>query len=247
MSRRKKKEGSRLFNRKWVQTRSYDVDPKGMPEGYDTMIVADEFGNAGLDSSPDERIFRYALSKINRPDAYASITEYNRQVRGPEIQRREGLEKPVEIKASHDLNCPRWCQDITILGTKPVIVYLEKDRPPLGWIGADRAAIQRGVLKKGVEYCIRDSTGRVFLVIDHHSAYPKNLPDIIHDGLTTSDLVVDGDDFSSSQGQFSDVLQTHDQVAYAMHRLLKKNDDRASKHLKPVVRRIAEGDVIEKW
>lgn len=53
--------------------------------------------------------------------------------------------------------------------------------------GADCADVLYGALKKSVEYCIRDSNGGVFWVIDHHRTYSRNLLDIIHDGLIISD------------------------------------------------------------
>lgn len=225
---RKGRRKLRLFNRKPVT-----VNAHGMPVGCKTMLVGDEFGSLSEIPKEHEMTFGFALTVVDRPHEFAGLTEHNRpNGRG-------------EVKARNDPDRIQITEAIAKAGFKTYGFYIKKLEPPEGWLGSEAQEKMVGILNIALGTIFKDLNGNVYIVEDGHTALRGKFDTMIrshsHDGY-----VVDGDTYFSKEGQFSDILQTHDYVAAALRGLAEIGDDRRTEILKMNVRRIGKDDSIKR-
>ena len=241
---RKKTDRMRLRARRRIPNRSSSrngkrksdilLDKHGLPIGYETMVIMDEFGNVGP-KHEHERNFGMAMTVTNRPDVYESLTEYNRQIY-PE----------TEIKAAKDPRSYDIAGDIGTLGISTYGIYVDKEHAPIDWYELESRKRQLAMIGISLEAVIPTIHGNVYVVVDHHSAYRGSLPEIIR-GFSNEGRIVDGDKYDSRDGQFSGLLQTHDTVANSIRGEVELGDKTRTKRFKPVIRKVDEDVRIGKY
>ena len=103
----------------------------------------------------------------------------------------------------------------------------------------ERDAVQRGVLRVALDRTVPDIDGNLFLILDHHTAYTPQTPVRIRERYSDR-RIVDGDEYDSKSGQFSDLLQTHDNAVFATHKFVEDGVINRIRCLRPKIHRITE-------
>lgn len=175
-------------------------DTGSIPRGT-TVIVVDEFGEWGNGPNKKHRHFGYAVAVTDRPVEYARITDGVRK-------RVKGEPKAYLCAGYRDGICTR----IGEMGVDCGTYYVDKESPPQGWTNKNATKDMKGLVRHSLEDAV-PKEGRVLVVVDYHSSL-KNIDDVL-DCLKKVNPKVAGGVYNSTSGQFSDILQTHDYVAYA--------------------------------
>lgn len=188
-------------------SKSLKQSTKNIPRGT-TVMVIDEFGDLGVTpKDPTKkrrcRYFGYAVSVTDKPKKFAALTDNNRRVRRKELKASldslEGRKKIAE--GVGDMNV-----DVRVY-------YVDKDNPPRGWSGKKGSSED---MEKLFHHSVKDSLpekGNVLVVVDRHSGH-KNVEKFLKE-QSKDELKVKGNTYDSASGPYSELLQTHDYVAYA--------------------------------
>jgi len=218
-----------LFNKRPVTLDSHE-----MPLGYQKMMVIDEYGGLGELPEKHENTFGFAVSVVERPDAYGSLTEYNRV-----------FSPGIEIKASSDPRRYYVTRDISLLEPEVYGFYIDKHDPPNGWIGSKAREKMIGTLDSAIGSVLRDVQGNVYVVVDFHTAYRESAAPMIRSHSDGS-RIVDGDVYDSDRYDFKGVLQTTDYVASALRGYAEFHDSTRTDQLGMRIHRIGRDDSIKK-
>ena len=199
-------------------------------DGFDTVMVVDEFGNVGKDPKRSETKFGYAVSVTEDPNAFVLSTADERRGRRDELKARDSGNQISVARRIHSA------------GTRTYAYYVDKKDPPKGWDNKDRSKVMRSILRYSIKKTLPETNGDVYVVVDHHSAYKGKVRGLIH-SFSRPWKIVDGDDFESHEGLYSDILQTHDHVANSVRSHLESGDRRRTKILRTRVYKI-KGDEL---
>lgn len=206
-------------------------DPKGRFRGYDTVMVVDEFGNVGKDPKRSETKFGFSVSVTERPEDFGRVTEMNR------------ILHKTEWKASDDTQDERVrkTRGIARIGTKTFAYYVDKNHPPAEWLDDDRRKVMRGMLNYTIDSTLPETHGDVLIVVDHHTTYKGRVRPMI-ESKSTPWRIVEGDEYKSHQGPYSDLLQTHDYVANAARSKIEIGESTRADILRMRVHKIRGGE-----
>lgn len=207
-------------------------DSNGRFAGFDTVMVIDEFGNPGILPKKSETKFGYAVSVTEKPDAFGEITSDNRWASSIEKKARDDVVKQFQITSR-----------IASQGTRTYAYYVDKEKPPRGWDSDDRRAVMLKMLSSSVDKTLPEVRGNVYVVVDQHTAYKKDIPNMMR-SKSRPWKTVDGDKFDSHEGPCADLLQTHDYVANAVRGDIEVRDCRRTRILKTKIRRIEGDDLV---
>ncbi len=211
------------------------LNNRGMPKGYRTMLVIDEYGGLGELPQPHENTFGFAVAMVDDPKAFADLTAHNRANSNGE-----------EVKASSDPNQMAVTEKIAILKPATYGFYLDKADPPSGWRGSEPQEKMLGTLDLALGDVLRDCHGNTYVVVDDHNLYRGKLVPVIR-SFSNDERIVDGNKFDSrSDKQYRGQLQTMDYVASALHGYAEIGDDTRSKMLGMKIRRIGRDDTIRR-
>lgn len=204
---------------------------KNIPRGT-TVIIIDEFGDLGAPRKK-HRYFGYAVSKTKNPIKFAGITIGNRK-----------KHTNREFKA-HDDDAEGRKKILTDVRKERVVTnayYVDKTRPPRGWKKGDNQSDNMLLLITKVLDDSVPPTGNVKVIVDNHNAYRKEVTKHINK-MSTDKRTVTGDEYNSKSGPYSDLLQTHDYVAYAAGNYLEYDDPSLSDILNMKFRKYQGGDL----
>ncbi len=192
-----------------------------IPKGTVVMVV-DEFGDLGVtpkdsDKKRRRRYFGYAVSVTDKPKEFADLTGENRKTHLRELKANkdtsEGREKIAEGIARMNIDARAY--------------YVDKDNPPKGWSGNEKSSSKD--MNRLFRYSVEESLpeeGKVLVVVDRHSAHAD--VDKFLEKQSGNKLKVKGGLFNSHSGQYSELLQTHDYVAYAAGSAVERNNRKLS-------------------
>lgn len=200
---------------------------------YSTLMVVDEFGNIGQTPHKGEEFFGYGVTVTRDPEAFASATDDNR------------FYHSGEWKARDDTISNRTKITRRIAGTNPKTYgyYIDKRNPPKEWSEEDREELMTRIMRYSVKSTLPETgKGDVYVVVDNHRAYHSNTRETI-ESTSTPWKRVTGDQFNSGEGEFADVLQSHDYVANAIRSYLLLGDDTRIKILKTRIHEIEDGEI----
>lgn len=181
-----------------------------------TVIIIDEFGDLGAtpkDPTKKRRrkYFGYAVSITDDPGGFAGLTDDNR-TKHRELKAwkdsPEGRKKIAEGIAGMNVDARAYCVD--------------KDDPPKGWKGKGSGDMNR-LFRYSVEESL-PKEGKVLVIVDRHSSLGD--VDRFLKEQSKDKLKVRGDKYDSHSGLYSELLQTHDYVAYAAG-IAKEHNDRS--------------------
>ena len=192
-----------------------------IPKGTVVMVV-DEFGDLGVTPKDPtkrrrRRYFGYAVSITDRPKDFADLTKNNRRIHGKELKAHrdtpEGREKIAEGISEMNVDARAYCVD--------------KDNPPKGWIGDEDNSSRdmNKLFRHSVEESLPEE-GNVLVVVDRHTGHTD--VDNFLEKQSKGKLKVKGGLYDSYSGQYSDLLQTHDYVAYAAGSAAEHKDRKLS-------------------
>lgn len=194
---------------------------------YQTVVIIDEFGNSAELPVDHETVFGYALSVTEHPDAVGSLTAWNRIVYGGE---HKATDDPIEAREE-------MAKKIAKLRVKTYAFYVDKYQPPKGWSGPARSKVVLRVLDYSLDQVLPKTRGNVFVIVDHHTAYKGKLKVLI-ESKSDDNRIVSGDQFNSSEGPYSDLLQTHDYVSNSARSATELHEPTRAEILKMKVKRI---------
>ena len=210
-------------------------DTRGRFARYGTVMVLDEFGNVGLLPSRSEKYFGYGVSVTKNPEAFAAVTADNRFHHEGEWKARDDT---VEKRA-------RISRCIASTETDTYGYFIDKRNPPEEWYADDRAELMTRIMEYSVRSTLPETKGDVLVVVDGHKAYGDRAKQVIE--RTDSPWKrVTGDQFSSADGEYSDLLQTQDYVANAVRSHLEVGDPTRTTILKTRMHQIENGEIHDR-
>ena len=115
-------------------------------------------------------------------------------------------------------------------------------RPPRGWKKGNNQSDNMLLLITKVLNDSVPSNGNVKVIVDNHNAYKNDVTKYINK-MSTNKRTVTGGEYNSKSGPYSDLLQTHDYVAYAAGNYVEYNDPSLSDILNMKFRKYQDGDL----
>lgn len=99
-----------------------------------------------------------------------------------------------------------------------------------------------GILSYSVDRTLPETRGNVYVVVDQHTAYKSMIKPMMQ-SKSRPWKTVDGDKHDSHEGEWADVLQTHDYVTSAVRGNLEIGDPRRTKILGTKIHKIEDGEI----
>lgn len=212
------------------------IGRKGIPEGFDEMLIFDEFGNPSPFPNEHEDYFGYGVAHVLDNEAFAEITGPDRRKyteREPKARRDEPYEKLAVARRIGDE------------GFETYGYYVDKHDPPSGWIEGKPRDRMIGVFDYVMGHLVENLYGNVYVVVDRHSSYGGRIPRHVAQ-FTTADQKFEGDWYDSHSGPFHESLQTIDHVASGVRAELQLKDDTRTKSMRTKVIKIDPKESVRK-
>lgn len=205
-------------------------DTATIPKGT-TVVIVDEFGKMGAPGK-GRRYFGYALSVTKDPIGFAKLTAHNRAKNpGKEVKARDDTDKG-HFKVINGAKKLR---------VSSAAFYIDKENPPRGWKNDKSSESMRKLFTKSLEKTLPED-GKVKVIVDHHTGYRGKVKSIV-EGMSTPEREVTGNEYNSSSGPYSDLLQTQDYITYAAAGKVEHNEPSLSDRIKMRFRKFIEGDL----